>query len=86
MSAAAIELRLKEVNQQRLQLEDEEKERLLREKKMHVEHGRSLRDVELKHAALRSSTNVEPPEFDVVRYIRLMLPFGGIPPPLSKSA
>lgn len=66
ISAAAIELRLKELDLQRLQLEGNDKERLLKEKQMHLE---------LKHAALRSSTNVELSEFDAVRHIGLVPPF-----------
>lgn len=75
MSAAAIELGLKELDLQRLQLEDMDKERLLKKKQMHFEHERLLKDLTLKHAALRSSTNIQPSEFDAVRHIRLVSPW-----------
>lgn len=73
MSAAVIELKLKELDLQRLQLEEKDKEMLLKEKQMHSEHEQFLKDLGLKHAALRSSTNVQPTEFDAVRNIRLDL-------------
>lgn len=74
MSEREIELRLKELAFQELQLEDAQKERLLREKQMHLEHERFLKEVELKHAALNSSS-ASSSQFDVVRNIRLVPPF-----------
>ena len=73
MSEREIELRLKELAFQELQLEDAQKERLLREKQMHLEHERFLKKVELKHAALNSSSAASS-QFDVVRNIRLVPP------------
>ena len=57
-----------------LQLQDDQKEHLLKEKQMHSEHERFLKVLELKHATLSSSSAVLS-QFDVVRNIRLVPQF-----------
>ena len=74
MSEREIELRLKELAFQELQLEDTQKESLLREKQMHLEHECFLKELELKYAALSSSTAASS-QFDVMRNIGLVPPF-----------
>lgn len=71
----ALEVRLKELTLQELQLQDKQEERLLREKQMHLEHERFLKELELKHVALLRPSTAESSEFDPAKHIRLVPPF-----------
>lgn len=53
-------------------MEDNDKEWLLKEKQILLEHECLLKDLELKNAALRSSTNFQMSKFEAVRHIRLV--------------
>ncbi|XP_027128228.1 uncharacterized protein LOC109142602 [Larimichthys crocea] len=70
-----LELRLKELALQELQLQDRQEERLLKEKQMHLEHERFLKELELKHAAVSRPSHVELSAFDAAKNIRLVPPF-----------
>ena len=61
-------MRLKE-----LALQDKQEERLLKEKQMHLEHERFLKELELKHVALSRPSHVESFAFDATRNIRLVV-------------
>ena len=74
MSDAVLEFRLKELAFRELELEDKEKERILKERQMHLEHERFLKELEFKHAALSSSSSASA-QFNVARNISLVPPF-----------